>query len=289
MYCEKCGKAIASDAKFCAECGAVAPGNPSTASSRRRSSPSRFGHETTVRSARRLDGRWAVDPGCALGYFGGVGGGALAVLATIGTTLWAAVDSSRVRLREYKTKLAAHPAFLAIAMLLLWCIILPWYLVVRSKIRAGQMEKRERPRLGLSVLLIPVGCVALAAIVSAALFMSAGSSVKGIWQQTDSQVGAAAGSSAQPASALARSPMTVPATGSYKMNGTVHNVADNGQTVEQRRVGLLDVAEEAGGKVKFSLKAALVRDEASGDVEYRRVGGRCRYSERRGCLQLRSR
>jgi hypothetical protein len=224
MHCSNCGIVLAPGAKFCAQCGAVVSGTPGSAVA---AAPVQ-----TVSATKPLSALVAVFMaialvllGCVLGYYGGIGGLALEALAMIATSVWAAIDSSRLRLREYRTGLAAHPLFLAIGMLLLWCIVFPWYLVVRSRIRAGHIGKRERPRLGLMVVLVPVGCMALLAVVSATLFMSAGSSVKGIWQQPDSQLATA--NAAQPATSAASVPTSNVGSGLQDLKGCAHEQFDD--------------------------------------------------------------
>jgi hypothetical protein len=67
----------------------------------------------------------------------------LIVLIIFATSIWATVDSARIDLRGYKTRIALHPLVLFNAMYLLWFVLLPWYLVIRSKIRAGTLLRRE--------------------------------------------------------------------------------------------------------------------------------------------------
>ena len=69
----------------------------------------------------------------------------------ISTSLWAAIDSSRIRLREYRTALAAHPIVLFIGMVFLWLVAFPWYLVVRSRIKTGHMERSGEAKTGLAI------------------------------------------------------------------------------------------------------------------------------------------
>jgi hypothetical protein len=66
--------------------------------------------------------------------------------AVVGTSLWAAVDSFRLKVREYKSQVAAHPFVLFTACLGLWIVIFPVYLVVRSKIQAGLLPKEPTAR-----------------------------------------------------------------------------------------------------------------------------------------------
>lgn len=67
----------------------------------------------------------------------------LIVLVIFATSIWAAVDSARLDLREYKTWIGLHPLVLFNAMYLLWFVLFPWYLVIRSRIRAGTLSRRE--------------------------------------------------------------------------------------------------------------------------------------------------
>jgi hypothetical protein len=67
---------------------------------------------------------------------------ALISLIVVATSIWAAVDSVRVGLRCYKTRIALHPILLFNAMYLLWPVLFPWYLVVRSKIDDGSLARK---------------------------------------------------------------------------------------------------------------------------------------------------
>jgi len=132
------------------------------------------------------------------------------ILMVIGTSLWAAFDSSSIRLRDYKTRLASHPVVLMFSLWLLWIVVFPAYLVVRSRILAGQLERRERPiRLGLAVGGIIFAVFGFVALGSAALFIGAGGSVEGIWTTTNSQL-VAANTAPQKVAAAAPAPATTP-------------------------------------------------------------------------------
>ncbi len=74
---------------------------------------------------------------------------ALAVLFILLTSTWAAVDSVHIDLQAYKTWIALHPMILFNAMYVLWFVMFPWYLVVRSRIKAGTVPKRQTG-LGIS-------------------------------------------------------------------------------------------------------------------------------------------
>lgn len=67
-------------------------------------------------------------------------------LAIVAISLWATVDSHRVRLWSYKTRIALHPIALFNAMIFLWPVLFPWYLTVCSRIGDGTLaRKSDRP------------------------------------------------------------------------------------------------------------------------------------------------
>lgn len=62
----------------------------------------------------------------------------------VAISLWAAVDSHRIGLRRYKTRLAAvNPIVLFNVMYLLWPVLFPWYLVVCSRIGDGTLSRKD--------------------------------------------------------------------------------------------------------------------------------------------------
>jgi hypothetical protein len=67
----------------------------------------------------------------------------LVLVSIFGTSIWAAVDSAKIELQEYKTLIALHPLVLFNAMYFLWFVLFPWYLVVRGQIRAGTLPRRK--------------------------------------------------------------------------------------------------------------------------------------------------
>jgi len=97
-----------------------------------------------------------------------LGGGSLVLLAVVVTSGWAAIDSAKIGLGRYKTVLASHPLVLFFGMVIFWVVLFSWYLVVRSQILAGKLETRERPTLGLLVLVPGV----LLIIVSTVFFLA---------------------------------------------------------------------------------------------------------------------
>jgi RNase P subunit RPR2 len=59
----------------------------------------------------------------------------IAIAIVIITTVWAALDASKIGAKYYNSK--ASPGSVVIGCLLLWIVVLPWYLYVRSQIKAG--------------------------------------------------------------------------------------------------------------------------------------------------------
>jgi uncharacterized paraquat-inducible protein A len=54
----------------------------------------------------------------------------------LGTSIWVAFDAGTHRLGQYQNGIGG-PASACIGSLLLWIIVFPWYLAIRSRIRAG--------------------------------------------------------------------------------------------------------------------------------------------------------
>lgn len=63
----------------------------------------------------------------------------------LGTSLWAAIDSSKIELRKYKSGISYGPGVLFIACALLWIIGFPWYLAMRYKIKTGTAVLKDEP------------------------------------------------------------------------------------------------------------------------------------------------
>ncbi len=64
-------------------------------------------------------------------------------ILVLGTALWAAIDSSRLELRKYKSGISYGPVIVSVAIALLWIVSLPWYLAVRYKITHGLLELKQ--------------------------------------------------------------------------------------------------------------------------------------------------
>jgi hypothetical protein len=67
----------------------------------------------------------------------------LICLFVVAISIWVAVDSDRVGLRNYKTRIALHPIVLFNATYLLWPVLFPWYLIVCSKIGDGTLARKQ--------------------------------------------------------------------------------------------------------------------------------------------------
>jgi len=63
----------------------------------------------------------------------------------LGTAAWAAIDSSKIGLKNYKSGLPYGPLVLFILIGGFWIVGFPWYLVVRSKIKAGKAILKDNP------------------------------------------------------------------------------------------------------------------------------------------------
>ena len=59
------------------------------------------------------------------------------IFLNAGMALWAAIDSSKINLRLYKSGIAYRPAALFFGIAMLWIIGFPWYLSMRYKIKTG--------------------------------------------------------------------------------------------------------------------------------------------------------
>lgn len=146
-FCMMCGTQLVPGKRFCVECGAgiAEPGSTSAPA------PSVV-LEHTVTTKKPLPAWLGVlisvglllvmiafiaaldDAESAKGLIG---------LIALGTAVWASIDASRIGLKRYRTGFAKGSA----GVFFVWLIVFPlscgWYLVVRSRIRAGVMPKRE--------------------------------------------------------------------------------------------------------------------------------------------------
>lgn len=58
------------------------------------------------------------------------------IIVVLGTSVWVALDASKHKLAQYQNGLGG-PVGACLGSLLLWIIAFPWYLAIRSRIRAG--------------------------------------------------------------------------------------------------------------------------------------------------------
>lgn len=58
------------------------------------------------------------------------------------TSLWAAIDASRIQLKRYRSNISSGPVVF-IACLAMWIVAFPWYLSMRYKIKHGTAVLRD--------------------------------------------------------------------------------------------------------------------------------------------------
>jgi len=141
----KCGKPLVLGTRFCGECGAGIAETASTIVPVPPVEPERSVAATyeSVLQKKPLSAWQGVMIAAGLlvllvglGAVLGESATPLAGLMVLGTTVWACIDSYRIR-RLYKAKdTTAHPVGLFLCMTLLWIVIFPWYLVTRSGVLA---------------------------------------------------------------------------------------------------------------------------------------------------------
>jgi hypothetical protein len=74
----------------------------------------------------------------------------LIYFVVLGTSLWGAIDSGKLQLRDDKSPISYGPVVLFLGLLLLWLIAFPWYLSVRCRIRAGTVALKNGPENALA-------------------------------------------------------------------------------------------------------------------------------------------
>ena len=289
-FCMMCGKPLAPGTRFCGECGAGIAEPSSTAATASSVAPeSSVAAPNENLSRRKPLSAWLgflIGVGLflailGLGYFVGELGNAVTGLCLLGSLIWACIDTNRIRTKYGTKNTTAHPLALLFMLIGLWIVIFPMYLVTRSRVLANggrtlptfvavEAKSHKRPFPVWVAVLCVLGFVLLG---SGALYISSGSSVKGIWATTNSQLEVAntAASTSQSTTvptgtAVPTSAASAPISGTYNMKGSTRNVSDSGQTQDQSRTGSLEIVEQSGGRLRFALNAALVVDEASGNV-----------------------
>jgi hypothetical protein len=108
----------------------------------------------------------------------------LSYAAIIISSVWVAYDSSKVKLFKYNTGLSYKPWILCLLMIPLWYVSFPWYLVVRYKIKRGDIQfldttemveikhglKSSKGKLGIVIL---VSGIIVLAILKLSVFVRA--------------------------------------------------------------------------------------------------------------------
>ena len=60
----------------------------------------------------------------------------------VGTSVWAGVDSARLRLNRYQSGISYSPVVLGVLCSMFWIVGFPWYLSMRHKILTGTARLR---------------------------------------------------------------------------------------------------------------------------------------------------
>jgi hypothetical protein len=68
----------------------------------------------------------------------------LSWITIFGMALWAAVDSSKIQLRRYRSWISYGPVFLFFLCVLFGIVVFPWYLSMRHKIKSGTAVLKDR-------------------------------------------------------------------------------------------------------------------------------------------------
>ena len=65
-------------------------------------------------------------------------------IMVLGTALWAAIDSSKIQFKKYKSSITTvGPVILFFGIVVLWIVFFPWYLSMRYKIKTGTAILKE--------------------------------------------------------------------------------------------------------------------------------------------------
>lgn len=75
------------------------------------------------------------DAGISFGWF-----------MVLGTGIWAAVDSTKIQLKRYKSGISYGPVAIFMCFVGLWIVAFPWYLIMRHKILTGMAVLKDGAR-----------------------------------------------------------------------------------------------------------------------------------------------
>ena len=65
-------------------------------------------------------------------------------IMVLGTALWAAIDSSKIQFKKYKSAITTvGPVLLFLGVCVFWILFFPWYLSMRYKIKTGKATLKE--------------------------------------------------------------------------------------------------------------------------------------------------
>jgi len=68
------------------------------------------------------------------------------------TSLWAGIDSKKIGLYRYKLGFACRPIAVFCLCYVFWILFFPWYLWVRFKIKAGEINLKDESFEGLGTI-----------------------------------------------------------------------------------------------------------------------------------------
>ena len=78
-------------------------------------------------------------------FFSAAVGDYLGYISYVGSSLWVAIDSSKMQLKRYKSGISYGPVALFIGCILLWLVAVPWYLWTRYQIESGRAVLKSEP------------------------------------------------------------------------------------------------------------------------------------------------
>ena len=67
----------------------------------------------------------------------------IAIFIMLGSAFWCAWDSTKIKLKRYKTMISLDPIILFFAISLLWIVGFPCYLFIRDKVQNGLVELKR--------------------------------------------------------------------------------------------------------------------------------------------------
>ena len=73
-----------------------------------------------------------------ISFFSATVGDYLGYTFYFASSLWVAIDSSKMQLKRYKSGVSYGPVALFIGCILLWLVAVPWYLWMRYQIESGR-------------------------------------------------------------------------------------------------------------------------------------------------------